>query len=281
MEVRMNGTVEGRSRADRVSGYAVGGDRGGRDQERERRAPRPAPRLALGLGLLGVGLGLAELFAPRRLNRFVGIADRRRAVARLTGAAAAVVGVTALDLYAAATSRGRERAVDAGPVRGAVTIAVTPDRAFAFWRDLRNLSAFMDGVESIEEVGGGRSRWRVRGPLGRVLAWDAEIVEELPGERLRWRSLPGGDVSHVGEVRFRKAPGDRGVEVTVELSYLPPAGELGRAASSFADQAMTIRLERDLGRLKQILELGQVVHSDASIHAGRHAAQPSKTARTT
>ncbi len=270
----MNGTrIEGRPRTERVSGFSAGGDWGGPDRSLERRLSPPSARVALGLGLCGIGLGLAALLgaSPRR----------RKAAARLTGAAAGVVGVTVLERYAAAKRRGRAETVDAGPVRGAITIAVTPDRAYQYWRELRNLPSFLEWIASVEELDGQRSRWRMHGPFGRVVQWDAEIIEDRPRDRIRWRSVPGGEVSHVGEVRFREAPGDRGVEVTVELSYLPPAGVLGKAASFLADQTMNVRLERDLRRLKQLLELGQIVHSDASICRGRHAAQPSKEPATT
>ncbi len=294
-----------------------------------RRMPPSTARMALGLGLLGVGLGLAELLAPRRLARLIGVRDRprTRALTRTLGvrellsglgllgrrrpapwlwsrvagdamdlallgtaarrreardrhvgtAIATVVAATALDLYAAVKATGRERTEEAGPVRRTVTIAVTPERAYDFWRALPNLPRFMPRLESVEELGAGRSRWRVRGPLGKTLQWEAEIVDERPNERLRWRSVAGAEVSHHGEVRFRPAPGRRGVEVTVDLSYLPPGGELGRAAAFFSTEAIGIELERDLQRLKQLLELGEIVQSDASAHPGRHAAQPSRT----
>jgi hypothetical protein len=44
-----------------------------------RALPRAIGRAAIGLGLFGIGLGLAELFAPRRFNRLIGVGDNRRA----------------------------------------------------------------------------------------------------------------------------------------------------------------------------------------------------------
>ncbi len=35
-----------------------------------------------------------------------------------------------------------------------------------------------------------------------------------------------------------------------------------------------MQVDGDLRRFKQVLELGEVVHSDASIHRGLHPAQP-------
>jgi len=225
---------------------------------------RPAPWLWARVA--GDALDLAMLAAEAR--------RREAKIGRIGGAIAAVVGVTALDIYAATRSRGRERAAVAGPVQRAITIAVTAERAYLFWRELQNLPSFMAGLDTVFEIDTRRSRWRARLPMGRMLEWEADIVEDRPNECIAWRSVDGSDVSHHGEVRFRQAPGGRGTEIVVELAYVPPAGELGRAAALFSNQALQVRLEGDLQRLKQLLELGEVVHSDASIHRGRHPAQP-------
>jgi uncharacterized membrane protein len=89
----------------------------------------------------------------------------------------------------------------------------------------------------------------------------AEIVEERPNELLAWRSLEGADVSHSGAVRFTPAPGGRGTEVRVELDYEP-----GR------------QLDDDLRALKQVLEAGEVVRSDASPGGGRSKQRPAQPA---
>jgi uncharacterized membrane protein len=259
---------------------------GARDRSRARTLTRAfgVRELVSGLGLLGRrrpapwlwarvagdALDLATLAAEARRSK--------RDIGRIGGAIAAVVGVTALDIFAASKFRGRERAAVAGPVRRAITIAVTPERAYSFWRDLQNLPSFMTGLDAVYEIDARRSRWRARLPLGRTLEWEADIVEERPNQHIVWRSVAGSDVSHGGEVRFRPAPGGRGTEIAVQLAYVPPAGEIGRAASLFSNQALQVQLERDLQRLKQLLELGELVHSDASIHRGRHPAQPAARA---
>jgi uncharacterized membrane protein len=135
----------------------------------------------------------------------------------------------------------------------------------------------MERVTAVTELGDGRSCWEARGPLGRAVIWEAEIVEDRPNECLRWRSVAGAAVSNTGSVTFRAAPGGRGTEVSVELSYVPPAGELGRAASFFSNQALATQLERDLRRMKQVLELGEIVKSDASLHHGPHPARPARS----
>jgi uncharacterized membrane protein len=180
-----------------------------------------------------------------------------------------VLGVTLADAYVASRSSGRARARLAGPVRRAITVASTPDAAYRFWRDLGNLPKFMERLESLEVLASGRSRWRLRGPKGLALTWEAEIVEDRGSEIIRWQSVEGWDVANRGAVRFRPAPGGQGTEIAVELEYVPPAGELGRLASFLSNKALEVQLERDLRRLKQLLEVGEIVRSDARVRRER------------
>jgi len=81
-------------------------------------------------------------------------------------------------------------------------------------------------------------------------------------------------VPNWGIVRFVPAPGDRGTEVHVELRYEPPAGKLGALVAKLFGEEPALQVNGDLRRFKQVLETGEVVRSDASIHRGMHPAQP-------
>ena len=94
-------------------------------------------------------------------------------------------------------------------------------------------------------------------------------------ELISWRSIGGAGVANSGVVRFLPAPGERGTEIHVEASYEPPAGAFGRMLAHVAGQEPSQQVEGDLRRLKQVLEIGEVVQSDASIHRGMHPARPS------
>jgi len=194
---------------------------------------------------------------------------RRAHVGRIAGAIGAVLGATLADAYVASRSGGRARARFAGPVRRAITVASTPDAAYRFWRDLGNLPKFMDRLESIEALGAERSRWRLRAPTGLALTWEAEVVEDRHSEIIRWQSVEGSDVATRGAVRFRPAPGDQGTEIAVEIEYVPLAGELGRMASFMSNEVLEVQLGRDLRRLKQLLEVGEIVQSDARVRRAR------------
>jgi uncharacterized membrane protein len=164
-------------------------------------------------------------------------------------------------------------------VRQSITVQKTPQEGYTFFRRLENLPRFMWHLEAVVEEGN-RSRWRAKGPLGTHIEWSAEIVEDRPGECITWRSLPGADVSNRGSVSFRPAPGGQGSEICVELHYDPPAGAIGASLAKLFGREPSQQVSADLRRLKQVLETGEVLHSDASIHSGMHPARPALPART-
>lgn len=211
---------------------------------------------------------------------------------RVAAAMAAVAGVTVLDIVAG-TRRGREDNGYAGgngrgnggapsvheqrgiQVRKAITINVPPDEAYTFWRDFENLPRFMAHLETVHVLDGRRSYWKAKAPLGTTVEWTAEIIEDIPGRLIAWRSVEGTKVPNTGRVEFKQAPGNRGTEVHVELAYDPPGGAVGAAIAKLFGEEPSIQVDGDLRRFKQVLEVGEVVHSQASIHRGPHPARES------
>jgi uncharacterized membrane protein len=201
---------------------------------------------------------------------------------RLAAAAAAVAGVMVLDIIAGqrlsressgdgVEARPREQGVR---VRKAITINRSPEEVYGFWRNLENLPQFMVHLESVRELDQRLSYWKVDAPFGTSVEWTAEIVEDRPNELISWRSLPDSQVPNAGTVRFVRAPGGRGTEVQLEVSYDPPAGAVGVTIAKLLGQEPSQQVDGDLRRFKQVMETGEVVHSDASIHRGMHPAQP-------
>ena len=142
-------------------------------------------------------------------------------------------------------------------VEVAITIARPVAEVYAFWRRLENFPLFMKSIVSVTERGGGRSLWIARGPAGKTWEWEAEILEDRPGELLVWRSLPGSEVHHHGAVRFQDAPAGRGTEIRVGIEFLPPGGIAGRVVARLAHRLPELQVEEDLRRLKQMLEAGE------------------------
>jgi uncharacterized membrane protein len=155
-----------------------------------------------------------------------------------------------------------------------VTIDRTPEVVYQFWRDLENLPRFMAHLESVTEEDDKTSLWRAKGPVGTTIEWRSQITLDQENERLAWRSVEGASVPNRGAVCFKSAPGGRGTELIVEVKYEPPGGALGGLLAKLFGAEPGQQILGDLRRLKQVLETGGVVHSDASIHRGLHAARP-------
>jgi uncharacterized membrane protein len=153
-------------------------------------------------------------------------------------------------------------------VAAAVTVRRGVEEVYEFWRDFKNFPVFMRRLEAVEEIGGGRSRWRVRGPAGMPVEWDAEIISDQPGHMISWRSLPDSSVPNRGAVRFEPAPGARGTEIHVELSYEPPAGSLGAGVAWLFGTSPRQQVREGLRRVKQMLEVGEIPLSERPSASG-------------
>jgi len=148
----------------------------------------------------------------------------------------------------------------------AVTIQKPREELFSFWRNLENLPRFMRHLHSVTRIDDRRSHWIAQGPGGKMLEWDAEIINEERNERIGWRSLPGSDLDTAGSVHFKEAPGGRGAEVHVELQYIPPAGAFGAAFARLLGQDPADQIKDDLRRLKQIMETGETATIEGQPH---------------
>ena len=163
---------------------------------------------------------------------------------------AAVVGVAALDLFAAIR---RRRMWFGEPVRRTITIDRAPREAYSFWRDLERAPEYMQWVESVTDLGGGRSHWKVCTPAGVSLEYDAEIIEDIPGQRISWRTLPGSKIAQRGQVMFAPAIGGRGTDVFLDLQVNAPLAKT--ISSEMAKQ--------DLANFKEVVEAQ--ADADASV----------------
>jgi uncharacterized membrane protein len=258
-----------------------------RDSERSRVTLRliGARELASGIGLLSKPSSAAPVWSRvagdvidlALLGGALADTGRARSRGRLLAATAAVAGVAALDVMSAARLSRKESiqklALPIHVVRS-ITISRSPDEVYRFWRQLENLPRFMAHLESVKEEADGSSTWRAKAPAGLHVEWRAEITLDRPNEAIAWRAVEGATVPNRGVVRFEPGPAGNGTVIKVELKYDPPGGALAAAIAKLFGEEPAQQIAGDLRRLKQVLETGSVVHSDASIHRGLHAARP-------
>jgi uncharacterized membrane protein len=140
------------------------------------------------------------------------------------------------------------------------TVTVNRPRAelYAFWRDFRNLALFMENVESVTPGDDRRSHWVVKAPMGKTVEWDSVLTEEVENELLAWESAPGADIKNAGRIEFKDGPPGRGTEVTANIVYDPPGGDLGKLIAKLFQKEPKIQARRELRRFKQLMETGEI-----------------------
>ena len=133
-----------------------------------------------------------------------------------------------------------------------ITIAAPVSKVYRAWHNFENFPKFMDNIEEVRVVGGNRSHWRAKGPLGKDAEWDAEMTLDEPDRTIGWRSIEGNSaVKTAGRVNFDRMDGQTKLRVT--LQYESPAGAAGDVVTKiFANPEKQI--EGDLQRFKQTVE---------------------------
>jgi uncharacterized membrane protein/hemerythrin superfamily protein len=229
---------------------------------------------ACGLREIASGVGI---FAGRRPTEWMwarvagdaidlailGTAFARRSARRgpLGPVTAAVAGITLVDLACARQlSRGgradghtlpRDRSIR---IEHQISVGSPREECYRFWRAFENLPRFMTHLERVDVVDSRRSHWVANGPAGTRVEWDAELVNDVPNERIAWRSLEGSDVDSVGTVVFDESAASGVTVVRVKMNYRPPAGVVGDTVAKLLGEDPETQIADDLRRFKWIVE---------------------------
>lgn len=115
------------------------------------------------------------------------------------------------------------------------------------WTQFESFPEFMQGVEKVVQTDDTHLHWQAT-IAGASREWDAEIVEQVPDQRVAWRSV-GGEANG-GIVTFRPLAADR-TEVHARIEYEPEG-----LAEKAADAAGVVqrRTAGDLERFKEFIE---------------------------
>ena len=138
-------------------------------------------------------------------------------------------------------------------VEGSIEIEAPVETVYSYWETLENLPQFMANVEEVTPTGTDTTRWRVKGPFGKTLEWEAQTTQKEQNSAIAWNSTQG-EVETSGQVRFLGAAQPGRTRVEVQMNYSdPPGGKVGEVASR-AIANPKLQLEQDLRHLKEILE---------------------------
>lgn len=158
----------------------------------------------------------------------------------------------------AGTSSDQGPPAERTEIHRSVTVGRSPDELYEIWRDPDQLSTIAGGVADVTAPEADRLAWTVHGPGGRDFSWETRIVEDEPGERLRWETPPDATVPMEGSITFDEAAGDRGTIVTMSTVVEPPGGDLGRAVLAGLDVVPGALSGAALDRFKSLAETGEV-----------------------
>lgn len=140
-----------------------------------------------------------------------------------------------------------------------VTVRKPAAELYAFWRNLENVMRVVKFPVAITRTSDLESHWSVSAPPGdRCVEWDAVIFNDEPNQLIAWRSREGAEIDNAGTVRFEKAPGDEGTEVTVQLEYNPPGGRLASKLAKLTGEEAGQQVREALRRFKALMEAGEI-----------------------
>jgi uncharacterized membrane protein len=82
----------------------------------------------------------------------------------------------------------------------------------------------------------------------------------------QWRASQHGAIlgEHDAAVTFKRAPGDRGTEIHVDLGHGAAGGALGETLQKLLGGAPRAKVMDELRRFKQVFETGVVTRSEGS-----------------
>jgi uncharacterized membrane protein len=115
------------------------------------------------------------------------------------------------------------------------------------WTQFEEFPRFMDGVKEVRQLDDTHLHWRAS-IAGKDKEWDAEIVEQVPDQRIAWRSTSGAP--NAGTVRFEPLNKERSrVHLTMEYE---PKGFIENVGDAVG--VVDRKLEKAVEDFKRLIE---------------------------
>ncbi|MBD0356468.1 MAG: SRPBCC family protein [Rubrobacter sp.] len=141
-------------------------------------------------------------------------------------------------------------------VQESIEVQAPLQDVFTYWSNLENFPQIMSNIEEVR-VAGDTSHWRVKGPLGKTVEFDARTTEMSPERGIAWNSTNDNDVETSGQVRFEEvAEGRTRIDVTMNYAD-PPGGKVGEVvADAISNPEREMR--EDLENFARQVERGEL-----------------------
>jgi uncharacterized membrane protein len=132
-------------------------------------------------------------------------------------------------------------------VEQSITVDVPVSTAYNQFTQFEEFPRFMETVEQVSQLDDTHLHWRAS-VAGKMKEWDAEITEQIPDQRIAWRSTSG--VPNSGVVTFEKV-GENKTRVCMQMSYEPESADESIGAA-LGGVKMTAR--SNLKKFKELVE---------------------------
>ncbi|GAA3368627.1 SRPBCC family protein [Streptomyces sannanensis] len=133
-------------------------------------------------------------------------------------------------------------------VQESIDVDVPLHTAYNQWTQFEEFPKFMEGVKEVRQLDERHNHWKTK-VAGVAREFDTEIVDQLPDERVAWRTT-SGDVDQKGVVTFQ--PLDE-THTRVRLAMdVEPHGIAEKTADLTG--MLDRRVKGDLGRFKDYIE---------------------------
>jgi uncharacterized membrane protein len=141
-------------------------------------------------------------------------------------------------------------------VRDSIGVQAQVEDVFRYWSNFESVPNFMQNTEEVRMEGRDTSHWRVKGPLGKSVEFDAGTTEMDPNRGTGWNTTEG-EVMTSGGARFEEVASGR-TRVDVTLNYAdPPGGKVGEVAANIIsnpERNLQEDLQEDLQNFARIVE---------------------------
>lgn len=143
-----------------------------------------------------------------------------------------------------------------GRVRVGFTIGKDRQEIYDYVVNPENWGKFLHAIQ-LQSRGDGRLRLTIGKAAGIDFDSRVEITENKPGEYIAWASAEQM-FEHRGVMHFKKAPDERGTEVSIALEYKAPTGPIARSLAALVGWSPEQVVRESLRHLKQLLEAGEI-----------------------
>ncbi len=140
-----------------------------------------------------------------------------------------------------------------GSVERSIRIKRTPKDVYDFVRNVESLPGLLPYTHDVREDPDGRIHWVIRLSNGLKLAYDGEMIDDVPGSLFTYRSAAEEPIDETGTLLF-EAVGDGETEFTVRVAWSFPAGAAGDALAKVFEPITSDALDEALRRFKRHLE---------------------------